>query len=271
MGSEIGRKMSAELGVVRRIQIRVAAFAANTAVEENGRSWGSTVGQCSPVEAANLALVVAEAEQIRSVWDRDCIGAVVDDGLWHRLVDAGRPVAYTVLDDRSCYTWTGVDMDTDIEIEGEDGLVSGQEMEIVLTGDWVASAASAFDAVEHPFVVPSGREGSAVAREEFAGRGEGVVDMVVVEIRIGGSAVGDMRTTKVAGKMTAAAVVAAADLGTVDGRTEGVVIVKGVEQLVEIVDHAAAHREEGQGLRGWLEHSVRRPLPQRSAESLDFQ
>jgi hypothetical protein len=38
MGSEICRKMSAALGVVRRIQIRVAAFAANTAVEENERS-----------------------------------------------------------------------------------------------------------------------------------------------------------------------------------------------------------------------------------------
>jgi hypothetical protein len=96
--------MSAVLGVVRRIQIRVAAFAANTAVEENERSWGSTVGQCSPVEAANFALVGAEAGQTRLVWDRDCTGAVVDDGLSRRLADVGHPVAYTVLDDRSCYT-----------------------------------------------------------------------------------------------------------------------------------------------------------------------
>lgn len=161
--------------------------------------------------------------------------------------------------------------DTDIEIEGESVLVSEQEMEIVLIGDWVASAASASDAVEDPFAVSSGREGSAVAREESGGMGEDFVDIVVAEIRIEGSAVGDMRTTRVAGKMTAAvAAVAAADLATVDGRTEGVAIVKGVE-LVEIVEHAAADKKEGQVLRGCLEHSVPRPLPQTSAGSLDFQ
>jgi hypothetical protein len=270
MGSEIGRKMAAALGVVRRIQIPVAAFAANTAAEENERSSGSTVEQCSPVEVANLALAGAEGEQNHSVWDRGCTGVVVVDGLSRTLVDAGHRVAYIVFDDRSCYTWTGVDMDTDIEIEGENVWVSGQEMEIVLIADWVASAASASDVVEHSSVVASVREGSAVAREEFVGMGEGVADIVAAENRIEGSAVGGMKKTKVAGKMTAAAVAAVADLGTVDGSTVGAVIVKGVEQLIEIVEHAAADRKEGQGLRGCLEHSVRRPLPPTSAGSLGF-
>ena len=104
MDSEISRKMFAVLGVVRRIQVRVAAFVANTAVVENELSWVLMVAQCSPVEAANLALAGVEVGQIHQGWDKGCTGAVVDDGSSRTPVDGGHPVAYTVLDDRRCHT-----------------------------------------------------------------------------------------------------------------------------------------------------------------------
>ena len=158
--------------------------------------------------------------------------------------------------------------DTDIEVEGGNALVWGREMEIVPIADWVASAASASDVVGHPFAEASDWEGSVVVREELVGTGEGAVDIVVAEIRIESSVVGDTKMTKVAGKMTVAAV-AVADLAT-DGRLVGAVIVKGVDRQAEIVEHAAEDRKEDLGSLGCLEHSVPRPLPQSAAGNLDF-
>lgn len=274
-GFEISQTMFVARAVVRRIQIRVVAVAANTAVEGNGRSVVSRAAQCNPVDAATLAerLVEGEAVRIPLVWDKDYTeGGVSDDGLSRTRVDEEYQVAYTGLDVRSRHTWAEVDMETedrDTEIEEENVSVSGQGRETGLVEDWAASAASTSGATGHPSVAGPDQEGSEVALAEFAGTVVSVADIVVVAIHIVDLVAGGTKRMEVVER--AKVVVAVVDFATIDEKTANEAVVMSAELLVaEIVENVGKYKGEGQVLQGCLEHSALKRSRQTAAENLDF-
>jgi len=275
--SEISPKMFVEREVVHQIQILVAPEA-STAVEGNGRSAASVVAQCNPVEVANLAEHLVEAEVVQMIPPRDrdyTAEAVSDDGWLRTRVDEEYPGACTGLDVHNRRTRVGVDTeneDRDIGIEEENVSVSRRVMEIGLIEDWAASVAPESDEAEGPFVEEPDWKDSGAVPVEPGGMGEGDADTVVEGHIEDWSAEGMKKMEVVAGKMDVVVAAAAVDFATIGGKTVDAVTVKSVEPQLgpEIVGNAATHRGVGQGLLEYLEQSFPERNPPRAVENLYF-